>query len=234
MINNALLKQVTLFNRLKDEILDQIAARLQMHALREGEVLFNMGDPGNDLVIVQTGCVAIYVPNSEKSGKEQPIRIFRAGEALGEMALIDGRPRSLSARALEASDILLLTGDDFRALLAQSPALSLAVMGGLSDRIRYTTEFLAEVQEWVKRVAEGKYERQFAPNRDYKDRSMQDLAAEFAQMAAQVQKREEELRQEVIQLRIEINETKRQREVEQIVDTDYFRDLQNRAKKLRE
>ena len=53
-------------------------------------------------------------------------------------------------------------------------------------------------------------------------------------MAAQVQQREEDLRREVEELRIEINETKRQKQLEEITETDYFQTLQNQAKKLRE
>jgi signal transduction histidine kinase len=109
-----------------------------------------------------------------------------------------------------------------------------AVMGGLSDRIRYTTEFLSEVREWVKRVAEGRYDREFKPQADYQDRSIAALAGEFAQMAAHVQKREEELRQEIMQLRIEIDEAKKARQVSEIVESDFFQDLQSKARRMRQ
>ena len=59
------------------------------------------------------------------------------------------------------------------------------------------------------------------------------LAAEFAQMAAQVEKREQELRKEVFRLQIEIDEAKRERQVSEIVESDYFQSLRSQAKKLR-
>jgi CRP-like cAMP-binding protein len=227
------LKNVPIFSRLSDEALAEVAGALDTRQLKAGEVMFNLGDPGDELFVVQEGRVAIYVPSEDKPGQELPIRIFEAQEALGEMALIDNRPRSLSARALDPTQVLVLTGDDFRRLLREQPDMAFAVMGGLNDRIRYTTEFLSEVQEWVRRVAEGKYDRKFEPSTDYQDRSITALAADFAQMAAQVQKREEELRKEVMRLRIEIDQAKKERHVGEIVESEYFQKLKSQAQDLR-
>lgn len=233
MIEPTLLKKTTIFSRLTDEALGEVAAALKPKGLAAGEVLFNQGDPGDELYIVQQGRVSIYVPSTDKSGEERPLRIFEAEEVLGEMALIDDRPRSASARALEATQVLTLTGADFQRLLRQYPAMATAVMAGLNDRIRYTTDFLGEVREWVKRIAEGKYDRQFKSLADYRDRSIEALAAEFAQMAAQVQQREAELRNELSKLRVEVDDEKRKRQVDEIVDSDYFQSLKSQAKKLR-
>jgi len=60
------------------------------------------------------------------------------------------------------------------------------------------------------------------------------LAAEFAQMAARVQEREETLRKEVAQLRIQIDESKRKQEAQSIMDSDYYKSLKEKAKKLRQ
>ncbi len=228
------LKTILMFSRLPEAALNEVTAALKSRALTVGEILFALGDPGDELFIVNAGRVAIYTPNPIKPGDEHPIRIFEAGEALGEMALIDNQPRSLSARALEASEVLVLTGDDFRRLLRAYPDMALAAMAGLNDRIRYTTDFLSEVREWIQRVAAGQYDRTFAASKDYQDRSVEALAAEFAQMAAQVQQREEDLRREVEDLRIEINEVKRQKQLEEITETDYFQTLQNQVRRLRE
>jgi CRP-like cAMP-binding protein len=227
------LERIQMFSRLSEEALQEVASALVSRSLDAGEIMFNLGDPGDEMYIVQEGRVAIYMPSEEKPGEEQPVRIFMSQEALGEMALIDGQPRSLSARALEPSRVLVLTGDDFRRLLRQFPDMALGVMSGLNDRIRYTTQFLGEVQEWVRRVAEGKYDRQFTASRDYQDNSITALAAEFAQMAAQVRQREEQLRQELRQLRIEIDQAKRERQVSDIVESDFFQELTEKAKRLR-
>ncbi|OQA23326.1 MAG: Cyclic nucleotide-gated potassium channel [Chloroflexi bacterium ADurb.Bin360] len=233
MLDSTALKNIPLFAYLSDAELAQLHPVLTERRLKAGDILFNMGDLGEELFIVREGRVAIYSPNPETPGNEQPIRIFDPGEALGEMALIDRQPRSLSARALEPAVLLALTGKEFHRLLGAHPELALSVMSGLSDRIRYTTEFLNEVRGWVQRVAAGKYDRTLGTNQGYADPSIAALAAEFTQMAAQVQQREEALRQEVLQLRIEIDDSKRKRHVEEITGSDYFQSLQQQARRLR-
>ena len=86
--------------------------------------------------LVKEGKVAIYSPTEDSPAEGQAIRIFQAGEMLGEMALIDQQPRSLSARAEEATTIMTLSGDDFQELLAENFQMVTSVMGGLNDRIR--------------------------------------------------------------------------------------------------
>jgi CRP-like cAMP-binding protein len=230
----AILRKVALFSRLDDAVLAEIAAVLRRRHLEAGEVLFNLGDPGEELIIVAQGRLSIYAPSTENPQLIQPIRIFQAGELLGEMALIDRKPRSLSARAEDASHILTLHGDDFRRLLAQNPDIALAVMTGLSDRIRYTTDFLSEVRRWVKLISDGSYQPGAAlqPN-THADPGLAALAAEFTQMAARVHEREESLRREVTQLRIEIDQSRRKREVEQITGSDYYKKLKEQARNIR-
>jgi CRP-like cAMP-binding protein len=224
-----------------------------MRKYAPGEVLFHKGEPGTEMFIVQDGSVAIFEPDEHEPGTERPLRIFRPGEAFGEMAIIDLEPRSLSARAVQATQVLVLKGDDFQRLL-HDQGMAEAVMSGLNDRIRYTTDFLGEVRDWIGRMAAGQYEtaqffsdmqawvQQLAEGdygrtdefqTQYRDQTIASLAADFARMAAQVKEREEELRQEIAQLRIEIDETKRKRQVDEIVESDFFQDIQARARELR-
>jgi CRP-like cAMP-binding protein len=252
------LRDVYMFSQLADDNIAEIEAVLEARPLAEGESLFHQGDVGDELFIVQQGQVAIYAPSEEHPGEEKPIRIFRRGGILGEMALIDRQPRSLSARALEASWLLALKGSDFRRLLQQDGDLALGVMVGLSDRIRYTTEFLNEVRAWVgrmgqgeysrdefvqevsgwmKQISEGEYEQSIevaAGRSGYHDPMVAGLAAEFAHMAATVRQREESLRQEIAQLRVEIDEAKRQQDVAQITGSDYFQSLKAQVQSMRQ
>jgi class 3 adenylate cyclase/CRP-like cAMP-binding protein len=234
MTNLELLRNVPMFERLSDDVLSEVEGALRLRSFEAGEVLFNQGDPGDGLFIVRTGRVAIYTPDAEHDGDERPIRIFEAGEVLGEMALIDDQPRSLSARALEESTVLVLSGDEFRRLLARQETLALGVMAGLNERIRYTTDFLGEMRQWVQRIGAGEYDRALASDRTYEDRSIAALAAEFARMAVQVKEREEALRRQVRRLSIQIDQAKKDRQVEEIVESDYFQSLRAQAKKLRE
>jgi CRP-like cAMP-binding protein len=254
-----LLQNVALFERLPAETSAQVAAALTERSYAAGEVLFQKGDAGEELFIVKQGAIAIYEPagGTAPAGdaeRERPLRIFRSGESLGEMALIDLQPRTLSARAVEPTQVLVLSGSDFRSLL-RNEDVALGVMSGLNDRIRYTTEFLGEVREWVgrmangqyrettgfldevqgwvKRIAEGDYEGVVAPEGRYRDKTMAALAAEFARMATQVRQREDELRKEIADLKIEINQAKRQQEVKEITESEFFQDIKTRAREMR-
>jgi CRP-like cAMP-binding protein len=230
------IKEISIFNRLANETLEEISAMLQPIELSAGEILFNIGDPGDYLVIVEQGKIAIFAPVEGQDGNEKPIRIFGPGEVLGEMALIDQQPRSLSARAEEPTKILTLGQKEFKRLLIENPEMGLSVMAGLNDRIRYTTDFLNEVRQWVQKVASGDYQTSNIEDQgdQYQDETIATLAAEFAQMTDRVQKREEALRQKVLELRIEVDEAKRKQDVEEILESDYYQSLKEKAKRMRQ
>lgn len=233
---NASLRNVAMFAQLSDEALTEVESELQSRKLVAGEILFNQGDPGDALIIVQEGKLAIYAPEAGKPAVGQPIRIFLPGSQMGEMALVDQKPRSLSARAEEPTVVLMLNKQAFQNLLSRNPQLSLALMADLSGRIRYTTDFLSEVRDWVQCITEGNYQAGTKPDfvSKYRDPTLATLAAEFAQMAARVKEREDTLKQEVAMLRIEIDEAKRKEEASQIMDSDYFRNLRAKVKNLRQ
>ena len=86
---------------------------------------------------------------------------------------------------------------------------------------------------WVQRMAEGNYQA-IQTARDIQDSSLAALAAEFIRMATQVREREDQLRKEVAQLRIEIDEKKREQEVKQITESEYYRDLKEKLRAMRE
>jgi CRP-like cAMP-binding protein len=236
MTQQVVLKDVPLFSQLSDETLVEVTAALKPRALQAGEILFNRGDPGNELIIVDQGRISIYEPQVGAPAVGKAIRIFQPGQMLGEMALVDQKPRSLSARAEEASVVLTLAGEDFQHLLRENETIVLSVMRGLSERIRYTTDFLGEVRRWVQSMAVGDYQAStnLSTNTQYQDATLATLAAEFATMAAKVQEREDQLRQEVAQLRIEIDESKRKQDVQDIVGSDYYLRLKDKIKKMRE
>jgi CRP-like cAMP-binding protein len=230
------LKNILMFSQLSEADLAGVTGALVERAIPAGQVLFKQGDPGDELIIVKAGSIAIYAPLEGDAARGQPIRVFQPGELLGEMALIDQKPRSLSARAETESVILTLNGASFKRLLADNPEVGLSVMGGLSERIRYTTDFLSEVRTWVRKIAEGSYHTRAIVDESskYQDKTISALAAEFAQMASKVQEREDTLRKEVAQLRIEIDESRRKKESSEIMGTEYYQSLKEKVKKLRQ
>lgn len=232
---NIKLEDIMIFNRLPSDALNTIKAALRSRQLSAGEILFNKGDSGDELIIVEEGRIEIFDPLEGVTEQEKPIRIFTPGETLGEMAIIDRMPRSLSARAIETSKILTLSGKTFQQLIHENPEMLNSVMSSLSDRIRYTTDFLSIVQEWVKGISKGNYlTYEYTSGGKSPDPKIAELAVEFAKMAEDVHSREERLRQQVAQLRIEIDEANRKQQVNNIIESDYYRSLKEKIKDMRQ
>ncbi len=228
-----ILQKNQIFKSLSPAEVETLAGSLKTRSLAAGQVLFSLGDPGDEMILVREGKIAIYMPDAGRPESGQALRIFKPGEILGEMALIDRLPRSASARAESDSTIATLGLDDFRSLLASEPEVAMSVMSGLSSRIRYTTDFIGEIRQWVKRLAEGNYEAIQAPG-EVQDTSLSALAADFVRMAGQVRAREEKLKQEVAELRIQIDDKRRKEQVNEITQSDYYLNLKEKLRAMRE
>jgi CRP/FNR family transcriptional regulator len=83
------------------------------------------------------GRVRVYVTDEE--GRELSVRILGVGESVGEMALLEGLPRSASVEALEATVTLELHRDVLISCLQRSPELALSMLRDLSARLRFAT-----------------------------------------------------------------------------------------------
>jgi CRP-like cAMP-binding protein len=132
-----------LFAGLGPEALQTIARTLRVRHFRRGEVLFHEGDPGDALFIVASGAIKVVVPSDE--GEEAILATLRRGDFLGELALLDGAPRSASAIALEATDTLTLPRAQFRALTSMEPAIRDALLAALARELRRLTTHVAEL-----------------------------------------------------------------------------------------
>ena len=95
----------------------------------QGAVLTEQGKPGGEAYIVVEGNAAFEVAG-ERKGSIGP------GELIGEMALIDNRPRVGTVRALSPMKLLALDAAQFRKLLDEMPKASRAIMSKITDRLR--------------------------------------------------------------------------------------------------
>ena len=141
--NVALIRDVPLLARLAPQDLRALASRGRVKSYRTGAVLFREGDRGDALHIVVEGAVRVSVLSS--AGGEATVAVLGPGEFLGDLALLDGRPRSASAIVLQPTKTLVVTRDDFRRWLRERPQAALALLEALSLRIRRTDEQLADV-----------------------------------------------------------------------------------------
>jgi CRP-like cAMP-binding protein len=105
-----------------------------------GEVLFLAGDAPDGLRVVLSGLVRIWISDAE--GRELTLALLEPGDAFGEIALLDGLPRSAGASAVEAGACLLLPVAGFGRALEADPALARHLVGVLCGMLRRNTEAL--------------------------------------------------------------------------------------------
>ena len=143
LINGAdRLSQVPLFAGLDLDERTELAGRLRRRRYRKDEILFLRGDPGTFLYLLESGRVKIALTSTE--GKEMVLALLGAGDFFGELALIDGQPRSADALVMEASELLLLARADWLRFVEARPPVALHVMTVLSQRLRQTDELIHE------------------------------------------------------------------------------------------
>ncbi len=136
------LRKIPIFEDLEEEDLSRLEAALVRRRYSKGQVIFHKGDEGGSLYILQQGRVKVAIPSLQ--GEEMILTILSEGEILGELSLIDGKPRSATVEALEETEVLCLRREDFLQLLSTRFEAVLRVLQVLSRRLRDTDALLAE------------------------------------------------------------------------------------------
>jgi CRP/FNR family transcriptional regulator, cyclic AMP receptor protein len=137
------LRACALFARVPEPLLQQIGRSLRRRRFRRNEVVFHQGDPGDSLHIIADGAVKIVLPSAE--GEEAIIATLRVGDFFGELALLDGAPRSATVTALEPTETLVLPRDVFHDLLDRDASLREALLAGVAAELRRLTGQVEEL-----------------------------------------------------------------------------------------
>jgi CRP-like cAMP-binding protein len=141
------LRDSCLFANADEESLAGIARQLRRRRFRRNETIFHQGDPGDSLHIVSSGAVKIVLPSIE--GEEAIIATLRSGDFFGELALLDGAPRSATAVALEASETWTLSRELLLATLDRSPTLRDSLLAGLARELLFVRVTLRDAARRV-------------------------------------------------------------------------------------
>jgi CRP/FNR family transcriptional regulator, cyclic AMP receptor protein len=129
---------VDLFVGLEPEVRQRVIAAAVPRQFRKGQLLFVENDPGESLIVLKRGSVAVF--RTSPSGERAVLSVLRPPEVLGEVSLLDGSARSLSAEALEDCSALALSRGAFMELIHGNPRILDAVMRSLGALIRRLTE----------------------------------------------------------------------------------------------
>ncbi len=228
------LKKIAIFSGLSDDVLVTIAQRATKRKLAPGDVLMKKGDPGDSLFLIHEGWVKITTVDSK--GEELILNKWGAGAAIGEMSLLDGGMRSASAVALEDTEVLELSREAFEEIV-KSPVVSLAIIKDSTRRLRFATTYIERAIDLAQKIAAGDYsflEQSQALINDNDDSKAAQMLSAFFTMVRKVKEREDGLKQQLEKLTFEIDQTRRKKEFEEITGTEFYANLKEQAKALRE
>ena len=124
-----LLSNVALFSECSKKELNDIAGAMEERRVQTGDVLAREGEPGDEFFAVAEGLARASVDGTD-------VGSIRAGSFFGEMALLDGGPRSATVTAELPTRLLVLDSKSFGKLVKQSPSVALKIMKGLASRLR--------------------------------------------------------------------------------------------------
>jgi CRP/FNR family cyclic AMP-dependent transcriptional regulator len=104
-----------------------------------GDTLFHEGDAGAEMYVLQSGVIEIV---KRVGADEHRLALLEQGEFLGEMAILNGKPRTATARVVETARCLVLDGHTLETLLAKSPEIALRLMKKLAARLDAADEWI--------------------------------------------------------------------------------------------
>jgi CRP/FNR family cyclic AMP-dependent transcriptional regulator len=127
-----------LFGALPERDLDALIRNARTQRFARGTTIFSKGDDGSSMMQVLSGTIKIASVTAD--GKEVVLNLIGTGQVFGEIALLDGRPRTADATALSDCDVMVVERRDFLPLLRANPDLALRIVVMLCARLRRTNE----------------------------------------------------------------------------------------------
>jgi CRP/FNR family transcriptional regulator len=175
------LKGTALFSALSDAELESLATRTLIRSYVSGELIFSEGEPCAGLYIVSRGRVRIF--KISPSGREQVLALEGPRSSVAELPVFDGGPYPASGTAVEPSELLFISRQDFRALCLEYPEISLKILQVAGARLRRLVGIIEELSfttvrhrliSWILRQAKSQEGLRFMLNASH-----QELAAQI-------------------------------------------------------
>jgi len=128
------LRAIRLFDGLPEAVVAEVAARCTWRHCRRGEYVISREMPDRDVLFIVAGRVQVQAFSS--AGRQVTYRDIEAGGWVGDLAAIDGRPRSADIKALTDALVAALSPDDFLDLLARHPEINRRLLLRLAGFVR--------------------------------------------------------------------------------------------------
>lgn len=132
--NSKSLKGIKLFEGLKEAKLKRLEARCRWRRFKSGETVLDYGSAGREIFFITEGSVNIV--NRSPTGREIAFAEVKAGDCVGELAAIDGQPRSASVIAVDDCLIAIMAAQHFLDLLHENAEITFRVLQRLAYVVR--------------------------------------------------------------------------------------------------
>ncbi len=136
------LRSVPLFGSLDDVAASELRSLLQVQQAPGGTALFHHGEQGDAMYLIESGRVRIHVEDS--TGHDVTLTELAGGDFFGEMALLDGKPRSADATVIDDARLAILPRDAFLSFVRRNPDVALEMLSAITHRLRHTDELLRQ------------------------------------------------------------------------------------------
>lgn len=232
----ALLRSVSLFVETPDEVLAELVAMLSVALVPAGQPVFAKGDAGDAVYIIAEGKVRVH-------DGDRTVNFLGRREFFGEMGVLDPNPRSASVTAVEDTRLYRLDQAGLAALMNRRPEVARGIIHVLVQRLRARMREMADDYTYIQQFSKVTSAAAAVEAGEYRPETLDDVAARadalgqlarvFQRMVRQVHAREQTLKRQVEELRIEVDHARQSHQVSEITNSDYFQHLQSRAQELR-
>jgi CRP-like cAMP-binding protein len=131
------------FEGLDDDLLNQVAAHMQLREYERGEALFWEGDPCSGLHIIEQGFVKLY--RISPQGRQYIVRVLQEGDTCNEVPTFDGGTNPVNVEALETTRVWVIQTDILRDLLRAHPEFAQKVINNLAKNLRGLVRMVSEM-----------------------------------------------------------------------------------------
>ena len=139
----SVLRNHYLFGKLNPKHIDRLASCIVGKTAKRASTIFAKGDPGTSLFAICRGAVKITVPSID--GHDAVFNLIGKGDIFGEIALLDGRPRTADATAMSDCELVVIERRDFVPFLSDHPDVMLKFIEILCSRLRRTSEQVQDI-----------------------------------------------------------------------------------------
>jgi CRP/FNR family transcriptional regulator len=135
--------RVSIFSKLTPADVQELSRIVRTKKYGVDSAIFFQGEPSDSLYMILKGSVKVTEASSD--GREKILDILGPGEIFGELAMLDGHPRSATVATVEPTELATISHSDFRQFVATRPEILWKVLGALCERLRKTSAGMLEL-----------------------------------------------------------------------------------------